>query len=120
MWLSLVWGGMAVLLLGMSVSALYHLQWAQRLPSRDALAEGAPESILCSVVIAARDEAARIETTIRHVLDQRDVSIELIVVDDRSTDGTGDMVLRMAAEDSRVQCVRIDTLPPGIPTGEQQ
>jgi hypothetical protein len=112
MWLSLVWGGMAVLLLGMSASALYHLQWAQRLPSGGALAEGAPESTLCSVVIAARDEAARIETTIRHVLAQRDVSIEVIVVDDRSTDGTGDIVLRMAATDPRVQCVRIDTLPP--------
>jgi len=48
------------------------------------------EHVRCSVVIAARDEEARIEGTLRHLLAQRGIKAEFIVVDDRSTDRTGD------------------------------
>ena len=42
-----------------------------------------------SVIVAARDEAARIEGTVRRILAQRGVEIQVIVVDDRSTDARG-------------------------------
>src|SRR5881296_721063 len=42
-----------------------------------------------SVVVTARDEAEAIETTVRRLLAQRYDDLEVIVVDDRSTDGTG-------------------------------
>src|SRR5262245_35012364 len=98
MWLTLLWGGTAILFLGVSASALYHLRWAQRLPPVQALPTNSdgpqpePWPPFCSVVIAARDEAARIEGTVHHLLAQRNVPLEIIVVDDRSTDGTGDIV----------------------------
>ena len=66
-----------------------------------------------SVVIAARDEAARIEQTVRGLLGQEGVDLELIVVDDRSSDGTGEILRRLAADDSRLRTVRIDELPAG-------
>ena len=69
--------------------------------------------IRCSVVIAARDEAARIEQTIRHLIAQRGVEIEVIVVDDRSADGTSEILGRLAKEDARVQVKRVDVLPEG-------
>jgi len=49
---------------------------------------GQQGSVRCSVVVAARDEEARIEDTVRHLLAQRGVELEVVVVDDRSTDRT--------------------------------
>jgi len=51
-----------------------------------------------SVVVTARDEAAGIEATVRGLLTQRCPGLEVIVVDDRSTDGTAEILDRIAAE----------------------
>lgn len=66
-----------------------------------------------SVIIAARDEESCIEATVRRLLDQTGVAIEVIVVSDRSKDGTAAILARLAAEDARVKPVRIDELPAG-------
>ncbi len=66
-----------------------------------------------SIVIAARDEAARIEGTVRRLLGARGVELELLVVDDRSVDGTGEILRRVAAEDPRLCVLRVDELPKG-------
>src|SRR5689334_8234774 len=119
MWTTLIFCGTAALFLAMTLAALWHLRWVGRLPSLETLAapgrlalpaEGRPR---CSVVIAARDEAARIEQTLRHLLAQRGVEAEFIVVDDRSTDGTGDIVGRFAKDDARVRVMRVEVLPEG-------
>jgi glycosyltransferase involved in cell wall biosynthesis len=78
------------------------------LPAHTSATEPLPR---VSIVIAARDEEARIETTVRRLLAQQDVELELIIVDDRSTDRTGEIVARIANSDSRVKLVRVDTLP---------
>jgi cellulose synthase/poly-beta-1,6-N-acetylglucosamine synthase-like glycosyltransferase len=108
----LLWSATALLLAAMSVSALYHLRWTQRLPALASLQNTPVPPVRCTVVIAARDEAARIETTLRRLLAQQDVPLDVIVVDDRSRDGTGDIVQRLAAADPRVQLLRVDNLPP--------
>jgi glycosyltransferase involved in cell wall biosynthesis len=59
-----------------------------------------------SVVIPTRNRAALLETTLRSVLWQDDVDLEVIVVDDGSTDATPEVVA--AAADSRVTLVRRD------------
>jgi len=69
--------------------------------------------VLCSVVLAARDEEARIETTIRRLLAQEGVQLEVIVVDDRSLDGTREILRRLAKGDARVTVKRIELLPEG-------
>jgi hypothetical protein len=100
--------------------ALVWFGWTLRL-SRDVLALRRfprertlpPERPRVSIVIAARDEAARIEGTLRRLLSARAVELELLVVDDRSVDGTGEILRRIAAEDPRVVPLRIDELPPG-------
>ena len=71
------------------------------------------EPVRCSVIVAARDEEARLEDTVRHLLAQRGVAVEVIVVDDRSQDRTGDILRRLASEDARVQPRRVDVLPDG-------
>jgi glycosyltransferase involved in cell wall biosynthesis len=46
-------------------------------------------------------------------LAQREVELEVIVVDDRSTDGTSEILQRLAKEDSRLRVKRVDALPDG-------
>ena len=64
-----------------------------------------------SVVVAARDEAAAIASAVRSLLAQDYPGLEVIVVDDRSTDGTG-AALR-AVQDPRLITIRVDALPEG-------
>ncbi len=66
-----------------------------------------------TVIIAARNEERRLETTIRRLLAQRHVDLELIVVDDRSTDATPEILARLARTDARMKTVRVDALPDG-------
>ena len=113
-WLNMIFWGIAGLLFAMSGRMLWHLRWARRLPpSAPGNDEGsAPPPPRVSVVLAARDEAARVEQTVRRLLAQRGVEVEVIVVDDRSTDGTGEILRRLSQEDERVKALRVETLPP--------
>ena len=63
---------------------------------------------LISVIIPARNEARNIERCVRSILATTYPSIEVIVVDDRSSDGTGDLVERLG-----VRLVHGAELPPG-------
>jgi chlorobactene glucosyltransferase len=74
--------------------------------------DGGPEPLV-SVVIPARDEERSIERTVRAFLAQRYSALEVIVVDDRSTDATGAILARIAAEDPRLIVVKGEEPPPG-------
>lgn len=66
-----------------------------------------------TAIVPARDEAERIEGTVRGLLAAQGVGLDVVVVDDRSTDATGEIVARIAAADERVRLVRVDALPDG-------
>ncbi|HVT90692.1 MAG TPA: glycosyltransferase [Tepidisphaeraceae bacterium] len=72
-----------------------------------------PPSI--SVLIPAKDEAGQIEKCVNSVLKQDYSNFSVIVIDDRSTDGTGKILDDMAAKDSRLKIVHLQegSLPPG-------
>ncbi len=65
-----------------------------------------------SAVLAVRDEAERIDTTVRRLLAQQHVEIEVVAVDDRSSDATPAILAGLAREDSRLRVLRVDALPP--------
>ena len=116
MWITIAFISTAAFFVGWSLATLRHQRWARRLPALEELprSDGLPTSaVRCSVIVAARDEAARLEATVRHLLAQRDVSVEVTVVDDRSTDGTGGILQRLASEDTRVRATRVEHLPEG-------
>lgn len=59
-----------------------------------------------SVVIPARDRGATIDRTLASVTAQHGVTFEVVVVDDGSSDDTGQRADRWAAEDPHVRLVR--------------
>ena len=65
--------------------------------------EGAGPRI--SVVVPARDEARGIEEAVRSHLAQDYANLEVIVVDDRSSDGTAAILARLAASNPRLVVV---------------
>jgi len=72
------------------------------------------EPPLVSVIIPARNEARSIERCVRSVIESSWPRLEVIVVDDHSTDGTGEIVRRLGPETARA--VRVIEAPP-LPAG---
>src|SRR4051812_15058134 len=105
----------------LALSALYWaavaFQLAQALRHVPQLAELSPAPPArwpaLSLVIPACNEASTLEPALRSRLREYYPDLELVVIDDRSTDGTGGIVERVAAGDSRVRPLHVDTLPEG-------
>jgi len=66
-----------------------------------------------SIVVAARDEAKHVETAVRSLLALDWPDLEIVAVDDRSSDGTGEILDRLAKRDARLRVVHVTELPPG-------
>ncbi len=109
-WLALASAGAwAVLLLGRGWF------WLARDDDRDAPNLPSPAqwpSVTC--LIPARDEAESIADTVKSLLAQEyPGAFRLVVVDDRSTDGTGDIARAAGAGDARLVVTTGGTRPPG-------
>jgi len=70
------------------------------------------EDSAVSVIIPARNEELNIERVVRSVARQQHVR-EIIVVDDASSDRTGEILARLKDEIPVLQTVRLDSLPEG-------
>jgi len=67
-----------------------------------------------SVLVAAKDEAATIATCVRTLADQDYPNYEIIVIDDRSTDGTAGIIDALAEEfPDKVRALHVAHLPEG-------
>ena len=78
--------------------------------------EAAAGGPLVSVIIPARNEALNIGRCVRSILAATYPALEVIVVDDRSTDGTGDVVRRLIDDPvlaNRLRVISGAELPPG-------
>jgi chlorobactene glucosyltransferase len=98
-----------VLRLGWAIVQQAALRPARALP-------GPPQGGVCptvSIVIPARNEAAVIEACLDGALSQHLPGLEVLVVDDRSEDGTGEIVRRAAQKDVRLRLVEGQPLPEG-------
>ncbi len=74
---------------------------------------GPVDGIPLSVIIPARNEARTIETVLESVSRSTYQPLEIIVVDDRSTDETAAIVAQHAARDDRIRLLHGKDLPAG-------
>lgn len=98
--LALLWSGMAAGVGG----------WQRRfaLP-----ATGSPALPRLTVCIPARDEAHQIGACVRAALAQDHPDLEVVLVDDGSTDGTAEVARAAAGGDARLRILSGGGLPPG-------
>lgn len=112
MWLvfSFAWlvGVAGLLLYLLRQSSGYNIRW-RRINPKDALLP------TVTVVVPARNEARNIERCVSSLMQQSYPfeKLRIVVVDDNSSDGTGDIVRRLAVGDRRVQVLQGRPLPEG-------
>ena len=66
-----------------------------------------------TVIIPACNEEGSIEMAAQSLLEQSYPHLQLIFINDRSTDATGEIIDRLAGQDQRMTAIHIDTLPDG-------
>jgi glycosyltransferase involved in cell wall biosynthesis len=66
-----------------------------------------------SVIIPARNEGDTIEAAVRSLMAQHYSHLQVVLVDDRSTDETAAVMAQLAAADPRIEIVSVDALPSG-------
>ena len=79
----------------------------------DEPADPPPDAPLVSLVIPARNESRNIRRCAESALASRYPRLEVIVVDDHSTDDTAEIAEQLAASDSRLRVIT----PPALPDG---
>jgi glycosyltransferase involved in cell wall biosynthesis len=67
---------------------------------------------LVSAILPAKDEEANLPDCLRSVCRLEYPNLEIFVVDDRSTDRTGEIARQIAAADPRIRVLTIHDLPP--------
>ena len=100
--------GISFLVAVQFLAALRRSTWHSPPPPDPAL-----RSVKVSVIMPARNEEQDISRAIESVLAQKGVELELIVVNDHSTDRTGQIADAVAQTDPRVQVIHDPPLPPG-------
>ena len=99
-----------------SLQALLVSRGLRRLPNLVEQGDAAPRAKepLLAVIVPARDEAAGIEACLRSLLAQRYTALHIVAVDDRSSDGTGAILDRLAAKHpERLSVLHVSELPEG-------
>lgn len=87
---------------------------ATRLPwLRDFPPTRAADSPLVSLLFAARDEQEKLPAALRTLEAIEYPNLEILAVDDRSSDSTGRILDEQAARDPRLKAIHVRELPPG-------
>lgn len=100
-----------LLWLGIIVAAASGHRRMNRLREDRAALPDPPPSL--SIIVPAKDEAAGIGDCVSRILAQDYPHAELVVIDDRSTDGTGSTLDEIARSEPRLRVVHVTDLPPG-------
>jgi len=108
----LAWA-MLALLLGLVLSGIDLVRGISRIERLADLPSLAGPAPLVSMVVPARNEERNVEAAARSLLAQKYPALEIIAVEDRSTDRTGPILDALSSGDARLRVVHITELPPG-------
>lgn len=116
--LTLLWFWLGLTLVTGIVWLIRHIQLskaARVMPPLDSsMYPGKPASTpTVSFLVAAKDEEANIEACLRSMAEQDYPQLELIAVNDRSTDQTGQIMQRIAAETGRLTALNVTAIRDG-------
>ncbi len=89
------------------------LSWRGSRSLDDVSPQTSSDAPLVSIVVPARNERRNIERCVRSILAGAYSRFELIVVDDHSDDGTGDLARTIASNDPRCAVIEAPNLPAG-------
>ncbi len=90
------------------------IRLAKRIPALPPVASvGSNQTDLVSVIVPARNEEKDVERAIRSLLDQTYSNLEVIAVNDHSTDATGAILKRLGSDNDRLQVVHDPPLQEG-------
>ena len=90
---------------------LHDLHAVRHLPELPPLRPDAPEPDV-TIVMAVRDDVQHVADSVERLLAQQHVRMQLVVVNDRSQDGTGMVLDSLARRFPRLRIVTVDELPP--------
>ncbi len=76
-------------------------------PAASPTPSGGPDAPRLSILLPTWNAATTVERALGSVLAERAIPLEVVVVDDASTDGTAELVAAMAERDPRVVLVRL-------------
>ena len=102
------------------IGGVFIIYWLDYQYQMDIVVEPTPPPVnapLISVCIPARNEARNIRACVEAVLAQDYPNLEVIVLDDRSSDTTPSILADIASRDSRLHPISGSDLPKGCPSG---
>jgi len=112
--LDLATGGVALAALHWLEAGISGRLGRRRLPGLESVEPLRDEALPTLTVLAtAKDEAARVEQAARSLLAQDYPKMTVLLVDDRSGDGTGAILDRLAQENPRLRVAHVTELPEG-------
>lgn len=105
----LLWSILALHLL----TLLWMIRVRRQMPSLESVKGASADLPLLSVILPMRNERTNAEAALAVLMGQDHPNLEIIVVDDGSDDGTGEILRRTAGDDPRVRVIEGQELPEG-------
>ncbi|MBK6418638.1 MAG: glycosyltransferase [Ignavibacteria bacterium] len=102
----------AAITIALALVSIYNLRRFARMPSSKGLSV-APDETLVSILVPARNEERCIEACVRSLCEQDHKNTEVIVLNDASTDATGEILSRLTGEFPHLRVIEGAPLPNG-------
>jgi chlorobactene glucosyltransferase len=98
-----------IILIALAVNIVFNLRSLKK-PDKKIKPITSPPMV--SVLIPARNEEQNIKQCVESLLNQNYENYEIIVLDDNSSDNTGEIVAELARKDNRLTLIKGEQLPP--------